>query len=99
MSGTKAEESSGFNNPFPQSGNDKRVTPADREKSQFVSHPDSACLDSSLRWNDDGGMGLVFLYSGQPALDGKKGRGTKSLVIPAQAGIQCLTQAIAAKRE
>ena len=52
-SGTKAEESSGFNNPFPQSGNGKRVTSADREKSQFVSHPASAFLDSSLRWNDD----------------------------------------------
>ena len=46
-------ESSGLFNTFPQSGNDKRVTSADRGKSQFVSHPASALLDSSLRWNDD----------------------------------------------
>ena len=54
-SGTKAEESSGLYKPFPQGGNDRRMTPADRGKSQFVSHPASAPLDSSLRWNDNGG--------------------------------------------
>ena len=47
-------ESSGLYKPYPQSGDDKRVTPADRGKSQSVSHPESAPLDSSLRWNDEG---------------------------------------------
>ena len=52
-SGTKAGESSDLFNTFPQSRNDRRVTPADRAKSQSISHPDSAPLDSSLRWNDN----------------------------------------------
>ena len=61
-------ESSGLFNTFPQSGNDKRVTPAGRGKSQSVSHPDSAPLDSSIRWNDGEGCGQEWGRHGNGAV-------------------------------
>ncbi len=49
-------ESSGLCNTFPLCGNDNKGGIAvGREKPQFVYHPGLAFLDSSFRWNDDGG--------------------------------------------
>ena len=57
-SGTKAEESSGFNNPCPQGGNGIKgwhwVSLARSGRNGAPLTPRSAFLDSSLRWNDDG---------------------------------------------
>ena len=56
--GRRRPESSGFNKSFPQRGNDNtraRQSNAPSAKLAIPSLPRPALLDSSLRWNDDGG--------------------------------------------
>ena len=90
-------ESSGLDNPFPHSGNDnhrndnRTCYPA---KPAIHSLPWPLFLDSSLRWNDDGGgNGFVAIPTASLLFLANYLTST-SPVIPAKAGIQWFRQAI-----
>ena len=78
-----------FNNPFPQRGNDNyRNDNSMRHPLKLITHSPSRprFLDSSLRWNDNGGRNGFVIIPTAP-LPFRKNLNFTPIVIPAKAGI------------